>query len=158
MTTDQRTTQRVAASITRNPGATDLTIAKNMWRYGVKVGDVAAIRAGMADAPPTLVAAKAPRDSKPRKVVGSLGKTLDSFRAAHDVAHIIETNITDHLKDTTQEYYTDHEFREICGVASSNWRRFADDTKFADHRLVRGSHNLWASKKMIREMRKILGI
>lgn len=135
------TEQRIAASLDRNPAASNSTIAKNLARHGVKASDVEAVRES----------AKAPQDRP-------AGRTLDAFRAVHDVAHIIETNVEAHLKDSASEYFTDHEFREICGVPAGNWRRFADDTKFAEHRLVRGSHNLWASKKMIREMRRILGI
>ena len=131
--------ERIAASIGKNPGSPNHTIAKNL---GVRSHEVQAVRDSLGEP-----------QSKP-----TAGRTLDAFRAVHDVAHIIETNVEIHLRDSAEEYFTDHEFREICGVPSGNWRRFADDTKFAEYRLVRGSHNLWASKKMIREMRKILGI
>lgn len=131
------TEQRILASIGKNPGAPNHIIAKNL---GVRVAEVQAVRES---------GAQLPKQS---------GRTLDAFRAVHDVSHIIETNVELHLQDSAKEYFTDHEFRELCGVPAGNWRRFADDTKFAEYRLIRGSHNLWASKKMIREMRRILGI
>lgn len=131
--------ERIAASIARNPNATNCKIAKNV--KGATAGDVARVR-----------------ESGGLPQVSKTGRTLDAFRAVHDVMHIIERNVGIHLKDSAEEYFTDHEFRELCGVPSGNWRRFADDTAFSEHRLIRGSHNLWASKKMIREMRRILGI
>jgi len=131
--------EKIAASIARNPSASNSTIAKNI--KGSTAGDVARVRGDFS--PPT-----------PAKS----GKTLEAFRAVHDVMHIIERNVGLHLKESAEQYFTDHEFRELCGVPAGNWRRFADDASFAEYRLVRGQHNLWASKKMIREMRRILGI
>ena len=55
-------------------------------------------------------------------------------------------------------YYSDSEFRELCGVHVQNWRRHADDDTFAPYRLRRGGHNLWAPAPMIESMKQILSI
>jgi len=144
-------TQRIQEALARNPHFTDKQIAKNLGRHGIRVADVRQVR---GPGTPAI----APRPAAKERRTSQSGRSLDAFRKQHDVSFIIDEHIKSHLHEKADAYFTDHEFREICGVPSSNWRRFADDTRFADHRLVRGQHNLWASKRMIQEMRKIIGI
>ena len=148
------TNERILSSIKKHPGYSDYKIAKNLRR--VSVQDVAYARLNLGrttsdrdePAKPAL-----PKQAKPKAA-----RTFASFQAANDVSHIIARKVSELLPANGEEYFTDHEFREVCGVAIGSWRRYADDDQFSAYRLKRGQHNYWAPKTMIPKMRMILGI
>lgn len=83
------------------------------------------------------------------------GKTLDCFRQQYDIKLRIRQGISTHLKSV---YMTDQEFREACGVPSSEWRRYADESEFDGNRAKIRGVTYWASAKMVEQMKEIAGV
>lgn len=84
------------------------------------------------------------------------GKTLDDFRKSFDIPLRITEAIKKHLNGV---YLTDQEFREVCGVSVSHWRRNADLEQFRPfcHKFP-GGQLLWAQKEMMDRMKQIAGV
>lgn len=81
------------------------------------------------------------------------GKSLEHFRAEHDIALRIARGIERHLNGV---YMTEQEFREACGINTTLFARYRDD--FDQNRLRIGDKWFWAKPEMIAEMKQIAGI
>jgi len=85
----------------------------------------------------------------------SRGKSMDQFRSVFDIKLRICKGVSTILRGV---YMTDQEFREACGIASNEWRRYADDSEFDACRCRLRGQIMWAQPKMMKEMREIAGI
>jgi hypothetical protein len=113
----------------------------------------------------TVTGMSAPRGATPGKShaprasaatgTPSTGRTLELFRQTFDVPLRIRQGIRRHLVSV---YMTDQEFRESCGVPSTNWRRYADDDEFRANRGKFSGQTYWASETMMSKMKRIAGI
>lgn len=94
----------------------------------------------------------------PRKVAKpGKARTFDEFREKHDIAHIIQSKVDEYLQGDV--YYDDNDFRELCGIPSNQWRRYADSGEFDEHRVQKSNRiNAWAPKSMAKKMREVLDI
>jgi hypothetical protein len=80
--------------------------------------------------------------------------SLDHFRVENDFSLKIEKAIDD-LGDG---YLTENEFKLVCGVPVSYFRRFADLPEFRNNHFKLRDVVYWASAKTIEEMKEIVGI
>ena len=140
--------KRIEKAAYKHPTLTNGKIAHNC---NCKVADVEEVR---TDLGLELVHAGPRGKRKP----ASRGKGLDQFRAKHDVDLIIRTKVIEYLSEDHEEYFDDHDFREICEVPVTGWRRHSDSPDFDEYRLRKGSLNVWGTKHIILQMKKILGI
>lgn len=83
------------------------------------------------------------------------GKSLAQFKQVYDVKLRIRQGISKHLRGV---YMTDQEFRDACGVGTNEWRRYADEMEFDQFRAKIRGQVLWASAKMLAEMKQIAGV
>lgn len=143
---EQEKRDRIVRSIKRNLGSPNGVIAHNT---NCLVAEVAQVREDLGIAEPEAP----PSRSRSRK-----GKTLGQFRDRYDVDLIIQKKVDEVLSDKDEEYYDDHDFREMCGIATQNWRRHADSSRFQPYRLKKGDLNVWGPAHIIISMRRILGL
>jgi hypothetical protein len=101
-----------------------------------------------AEAEATTTPAKAAKPAKVRV------RSLTDFRAEHDYAAKIAVAIKAHLSDG---YLTEQEFKLVAGVPNHEWRRFADLPEFNENKFRRRDVTYWASPKVIRQMKEIVG-
>lgn len=127
--------QRIAKCINKHPE----------WSNG-RVADSA--RARVADV-------ERVRGGKTPEAAAKRGKSMDQFRQQFDVKLRIRQGVKKHLQSV---YMSDQEFREACGVSSTEWRRYADELEFDSYRAKIRGQILWASAKMLVEMKSIAGI
>jgi hypothetical protein len=80
--------------------------------------------------------------------------SLDDFRVENDFSFKIEKAI-DELGDG---YLTENEFKLVCGVPASYFRRFADLPEFRNNHFRLRDVVYWASEKTIKQMKEIVGI
>jgi hypothetical protein len=83
------------------------------------------------------------------------GKSMDQFRQQFDVKLRIRQGVKKHLQSV---YMTDQEFREACGVSTTEWRRYSEEIEFDQFRAKIRGQIFWASAKMLSEMKSIAGI
>jgi hypothetical protein len=83
------------------------------------------------------------------------GKSMDQFRQQFDVKLRIRQGVKKHLASV---YMTDQEFREACGVSTTEWRRHSEEMEFDTFRAKIRGQILWAAPKMLVEMKSIAGI
>lgn len=143
--TGKRTTlaEKIACSLRNHPDWTIHKIAKN--HRGADVEMVRRIKGGKGVAEV--------------ESIGTItGKTMADFRERFDSKHIIQKAVAKYLGANGKHYYTDHEFRDLCGIHPQQWRRYSEDEEFDAYRLRRAHHNLWAPTKMIQQMKQILCI
>ena len=98
------------------------------------------------------------RDGKQAVVVPELpkrGKSMDQFRQQFDVKLRIRQGVKKHLQGV---YMTDQEFREACGISTTEWRRYSEEIEFDTFRAKIRGQILWAAPKMLLEMKSIAGI
>ena len=140
--TDDQLRERVEKALEKNPEYRNGQIAHNL---NTRVGIVEQIRGDLGIGDPS-----------PRR--GPKGRSIDSFRAKYDVDLIIEKKVGELLNEEREEYFDDHDFRELCHLPTQSWRRHADSPKFAAYRLKKGDLNVWGPAHIIEQMKKILGI
>ena len=133
---------KIERALNRNPEYTNGQIAHN---YNTRVGIVEKVRADLGIPEPP-----------PRR--GARGKSIDSFRAKYDVDLIIGKKVEEILNEDRDEYFDDHDFRELCRLPTQGWRRHADSPRFEEYRLKKGDLNVWGPIHIIEQMKKILGI
>jgi hypothetical protein len=92
---------------------------------------------------------------KPMTTAPVKGRSLADFRGQYDIRQKIVNGIKLHLKGV---YMTDQEFREVCGVPTGEWRRYADLQEFAEsnHRIKGVLY--WAQPAMLAQMKEIAGV
>lgn len=95
------------------------------------------------------------RPRRPRKTA-KRGHTLDDFRAKFDITKKIEDKVNELLQDG-EEYWTDDEFRGICGVSVQNWRRHAELDRFKPYQFKKPGFHAWAPKDVVEQMKEITG-
>ena len=108
-----------------------------------RVPDVLRVRGGKA-APVTASPALLKR-----------GKSMAQFRQQFDVKLRIQQGVKKHLQGV---YMPDQEFREACGVSTTEWRRYSEESEFDVYRAKIRGQILWAAPKMLLEMKSIAGI
>jgi len=88
------------------------------------------------------------------------GGGLEAFQKLYDDDLIIPQKIDEGIEkylyneDGEPDWLYDREFRELCGVSISKWRRYADDYK---HLQVRVKEDLvWAHPGIIEELRRMV--
>jgi len=82
------------------------------------------------------------------------GKTLASFRDAHDYAKRIKEAIAEHCGGDS--YLTEAELRQSADVPGNLWRRYADLPEFESNKLTYRGQVLWGSQSTIKQMRDII--
>lgn len=130
---------KIARCIASHPEWENYRVANSV---GTRVADVVRVRGGKMPVAGSIEVARR-------------GKSMDQFRQQFDVKLRIRQGIKKHLSGV---YMTDQEFREACGIASSDWRRYADEIEFDKFRAKIRGQILWASEKMLLEMKSIAGI
>lgn len=128
--------QRIQNAISRYPKETNAEIAARV--RGSRIGQIVGVRAGGGPLPGN-----------------THGKSLDVFRQQYDIRLRIKEGIKKHLCDV---YMTEQEFRDACGVSSTEWRKYADDLEFDVYHIRIRGHVMWAQPKMIERMKEIAGI
>jgi len=141
--------QKIEESAARNPNHTPAQIAKNMHRWGVTAAMAREVMTGIGASPGQSTK---PVATSKRKV----GRTFGDFAKEHDIAGKIKEAITEHLPRNGELYYTDDEFREMCGVHVNRWRRYADMEQFAPFQIKIAGRTHWAPTAMIEKMRYLM--
>lgn len=98
---------------------------------------------------------------KPSKSVRpeNLGGTLDDFKKKYDDDLIVPRKIREGIErylrtpDGQPKYLHDQHFRQLCGVSTTKWRRYADDFK---HLQVNRNGIIWGHPEIIEQMREVL--
>lgn len=141
---DPQLRSRIERALEKNPEYRNGQIAHNC---NTRVGIVELIREdlGIGEPPPS-----------PRR--GLKGKSIDAFRTKYDIDLIINRKVEELLNEGQEEYFDDHDFRELCRLPTQGWRRHADSPSFTDYRLKKGDLNVWGPAHIIEQMKKILGI
>lgn len=98
-----------------------------------------------------------PNRSKRPAVAKKKGHTLDDFRNQFDVTKKIDDKVEEFLTDDGEEYWTDDEFRQLCGVSVQNWRRHAELDRYRKFQFKKPNFHAWASPKMVEAMQEITG-
>tara|TARA_R110002051_G_scaffold154782_3_gene226947 strand:+ start:3857 stop:4300 length:444 start_codon:yes stop_codon:yes gene_type:complete len=140
--------EKIEFSLEKDPTRTDSRVAHNC---NCKVEDVRKVREGL-DLP------EAPRRVSRKRGKRGKGKNIDEFRGKHDISLIIDRKCQELLGSGSQEYFDDRDFRSLCDVPVHAWRRVADSKQFAQFRLKRGEHNIWASPEVLGQIKKVLGL
>lgn len=92
--------------------------------------------------------------TKTSKTPKATGKTLSSFRDAHDYAKRIREAIGEHCEGET--YLVESELRQAADVPGQFWRRYADLPEFDSNKLTYKGQVLWGSATTIKKMRDIV--
>lgn len=97
--------------------------------------------------------------SAPRTANGSKkkGHSLDEFRSQFDVTKKIDDKVAELLDGDSEEYWTDDEFRQLCGVSVQNWRRHAELDRYRKYQFKKPNFHAWATPKVVQYMREITG-
>lgn len=82
--------------------------------------------------------------------------SLDEFRAKFDVTMKIEDKVAELLAEG-DHYYTDDDFRGLCGVSVQNWRRHAELDRFKRYQFRKPGFHAWAPAALVVEMQEITG-
>jgi hypothetical protein len=85
------------------------------------------------------------------------GHSLEEFRKTFDVAQKIRDKVVELLNNGGEEYWTDDEFRQLCGVSVQNWRRHAELDEFKDYQFRKPGFHAWAPPSVVEEMKEITG-
>jgi hypothetical protein len=93
-----------------------------------------------------------PAPKKPRK-----GHSLDEFRSQFDITKKIDDKVAELLPDDREEYFTDDEFRQLCGVSVQNWRRHAELDRYRAYQFRKPNFHAWAPKPIVAAMQEITG-
>jgi hypothetical protein len=80
--------------------------------------------------------------------------SLDDFRVENDFGFKIEKAVD----ELGEGYLTENEFKLVCGVPASYFRRFADLPEFRNNHFKLRDVVYWASEKTIKQMKEIVGI
>ena len=80
--------------------------------------------------------------------------SLDHFRLDNDFGLKIEKAVD----ELGEGYLTENEFKLVCGVPASYFRRFADLPEFRNNHFKLRDVVYWASEKTIKQMKEIVGI
>lgn len=89
-----------------------------------------------------------PVEAKPQ------GKTLATFRDAHDYAKRVREAIGVHCRG--DEYVTEAELRQVAEVPPNLWRRYADLPEFEANRFNYKGVTYWGRAATIKAMRDIV--
>ena len=88
------------------------------------------------------------------------GGGIDGFRERFDdsmiIPKLIEEGIEKYLvsKNGEPDWMYDYDFRELCGISTTKWRRYADDFKYLQIK-VQGQ-TVWGHPDIIEEMKEVL--
>ena len=104
---------------------------------------------------PKPPAARKPPTVKPKAVAG---RSMDDFRANYDFAQVIREKVQELLApEDANQWWTDDEFRQLCGISIQNWRRHAELDEFRRYQFKKGTLHAWAPLSMIEEFQHITG-
>ena len=148
--------ERIRRAIRKYPERSNYHIARNLYR--TTSVEVASVRQNMTGLQPEQ---QTDRSALPLKEQTSpsmlpVGRSMVEFQRQHDPETLIDAAIKQHLS-RRGHYFTDQEFRELCGVNLNRWRRFADLEKYRPYRFVRGKFNNWAHPEDVLQMMRVTG-
>lgn len=145
-----KTQSELIAYLRSHPDKTDRQVRCAHWRHRVTTYDVQEARRKLTEGrPPDSHSNAVPAPTpKPRS------RVLEQFRQEHDIAYKIRLGIA-RLKE--DEYMTDGEFREHCGVHVNQWRRYAEMEEFRPNRLKHAGQWFWGREQTIVSMKRIIG-
>lgn len=97
---------------------------------------------------------------KVSSLIEPVGKSLQDFIEQYDDSYIvpklIEEGIEKYLRDQDGEpgYMEDREFRAVCGVSITKWRRYADS--FRHLQIRKDNEIIWGHPEIIKKMKEII--
>lgn len=92
-----------------------------------------------------------------KKTKKKKGHSLEEFRSEFDIAKKIRDKVAELIADSSEEYWTDDEFRQICGVSVQNWRRHAELDEFKRYQFRKPGFHAWAPPSIVEAMKEITG-
>jgi hypothetical protein len=97
-----------------------------------------------------------PAGSPRPSAAGRKAHSLEEFRAKFDVTKKIEDKVAE-LLQSGEHYFSDDDFRGLCGVSVQNWRRHAELDRFKPYQFKKPGFHAWAPKLIVSEMQEITG-